>query len=87
MAQKGIVAADESSLKADLMDRAARVVTVTQPVFDQSGRLVSGPRSSTDPEEVELLRDEEIADAVASVECLDPLRGEWDAILADAEQG
>ena len=87
MAQQGITAADADALEGDFVDRAARLVTMKDPVFDSvTGLMISPPTQVVDMAGAEILKRQEIAAAVASIQCLEPLKGQWESIVNDAQK-
>jgi len=87
MAQQGIIASDTDALEGDFVDRAARLVTMQDPVFDPvTGQMISPPTQVVDMAGAESLEQQEIVAAVASVQCLEPLKNQWESIVNDAQK-
>ncbi|MDR2896842.1 MAG: hypothetical protein LBV30_09390 [Propionibacteriaceae bacterium] len=84
MADLGIIAEDQAALESDLTNRASQLLTITDPILDPETGMFTPSIQSLDPSRLDALRVEERADAAATVQCLEPLRSQWDAIWKDA---
>jgi hypothetical protein len=87
MAFRGIDADNQDSLVDEFINRAAALVSVIPPEIDMDNNTIVEARYDIDEAAAAALRLQEIDAAVASVECLEPLRGLWDEIVADAQAG
>ncbi|MDR1442825.1 MAG: hypothetical protein LBJ02_10685 [Bifidobacteriaceae bacterium] len=86
-AEQGLEAADASEVESDFQDRAAKLEIIEPPIFDEATGEVTEGASTVRADVAHALRQEEIAAAVVTVQCLEPLREQWEQIITDAEKG
>jgi hypothetical protein len=86
-AEQGLEAGDPTELEMDFQDRAAKLEVIEPPSLNEATGEVTEGSSTVDADAAQALRTEEIAAAVVTVQCLEPLREQWELIIADAEKG